>query len=360
MVQLFAAGRAVQETSASHRWRARLLGVAAVLLLGGWMPAAVAANLEISSLEEVTDPVPAGGIIEYKLVLHNGGPESVGDGAVAFDLPVGSTAVNLPSSCLVDPLVSTRVVCKVLDTLVNGEDYPLTLQVSTAGMQPGTVNIAALVGRGDGPDPNTPLGSVPGSDPFLSSDSNPSDNLATQNTTLIAAGDLQLVKAASPDPVVAGAEVTYTITVTNHGPSVSTDFNVADSLPSGVSYVPNSAQAVSGSWTFNNQDGTHAGSLAVGQSASYSFKGKVDVASGSVVNSATVNAVGTPDPNTGNNSDDASVTVAAGADLAIDKTAAPLPGIPGELITFTVTSPTRAPARLKTWPGWTRCQRDSR
>ena len=99
-------------------------------------------------------------------------------------------------------------------------------------------------------------------------------------------------------------------------------------MPSGVTFVPGSAQSVSGNWTFSAQNGTHPGALGVGQSASYTFKGKVNVASGSIVNTATVTAVGTPDPNASNNSGDATVTIAAGADLAIGKTASPVPGLP--------------------------------
>ncbi|MEG1679056.1 MAG: DUF11 domain-containing protein, partial [Stenotrophomonas sp.] len=226
----------------------------------------------------------------------------------------------------------------------NDDSFVIDLQVSTAGLGPSTIDITAAVGRQPAPPAGTPLGSLPANDPFFAGDPNVNDNRATQNTTLIQAGDLSLSKTATPDPVVAGAEVTYTIIVTNSGPSISTNFNVADALPSGVTFVPGSAQSVSSSWIFAAQNGTHAGALGVGQSASYTFRGKVDVASGSVVNTATVNAVGTPDPNPGNNNDDVAVTIAPGADLAIGKTASPVPGLPGQLITFTVTVTNNGPS----------------
>lgn len=334
----------VARNNRSLRHRARyLLGPMFLLLLLGWMPAALAANMEIN-LSEVQDPVPAGGVVEYVIAIHNGGPEAVADSVVAFDLAPGTTPVDLPAYCVVDPTVSTRVACVIPQALANDESFTFNLQVSTAGLGPSTIGVTAAVGRQPAPDPNTPLGSLPPDDPFFVGDSNTTDNVATQNTTLTAAGDLELVKSASPNPVTAGAEVTYTITVTNKGPSVSTNFNVADTLPSGVTYVAGSAQSVSGGWTFSNQNGTHAGSLAVGASATYTFRGKVNVASGNVVNSATVNAVGTVDPITSNNSDDATVTVAAGADLTIGKTAATVPGLPGELITFTVTVTNNGPS----------------
>lgn len=343
MSQLLVASASLGRGGAARHWL-RFLSAPLLLLLLGWMPLAAAANLGISSLTELADPVPAGGLIDYKLVIHNGGPEGVPDAVVAFDLPADTTATNLPAYCSVDALVSTRVVCVIPQPLGNGDSFEINLQVNTAGLAPGTVGITAAIGRQPAPPAGTPLSSLLPDDPFFAGDSNTSDNLATQNTTLTQAGDLALTKSATPNPVAAGDEVTYTILVTNNGPSVSTNFNVADTLPSGVTYVAGSAQPVSGSWTFAAQDGTHAGSLAVGQSASYTFRGKVNVASGSVVNTATVNAVGTPDPIPGNNSGSAGVTIEAGADLAIDKTAAPVPALPGELITFTVTVTNNGPS----------------
>ncbi|MGH8052903.1 MAG: SdrD B-like domain-containing protein [Stenotrophomonas sp.] len=343
-MQLLTADNAVQNSRSLRHWAMRMLGLVFVPLLLGWMPAAMAANLEITNLSEVIDPIPAGGVIEYKLTIHNGGPEPVPDSVVAFDLPAGTSAIDLPAYCSVDALVSTRVVCIVPQNLANGDSFDIDLKVSTVGLGPSTVDITAAVGRQPAPNPRTPLADLLPSDPFFAGDPNTDDNLETQNTTLIAAGDLQMEKTGTPNPVPAGGEVTYTITVTNNGPSVSTNFNVTDALPSGVTYVAGSAQSASGGWTFNNQNGTHAGALAVGASATYTFKGKVNVASGNLVNSATVNAVGTPDPNASNNSDDAAVTVAAGADLAIGKTASPIPALPGELITFTVTVTNNGPS----------------
>ncbi len=352
MSQLLVAGAPAWRDGAARNLARYVLGPILLLLLLGWAPLAAAANLGITSLTELADPVPAGGVIDYRLIIHNGGPEAVADSVVAFDLPTGTSAINLPAYCSVDAVVSTRVVCVIPQALDNGDSFQIDLQVATAGLGPGTVDITAAVGRQPAPPAGTPLGSLPPNDPFFAGDSNVGDNLATQNTTLIQAGDLALSKSAAPDPVVAGGEVTYTIIVTNNGPSVSTNFNVADTLPSGVTYVAGSAQAVTGSWTFAAQNGTYPGSLAVGQSASYTFRGKVNVASGSVVNTATVNAVGTPDPIPGNNSGSAAVNVAAGADLAIDKTAAPAPALPGELITFTVTVTNNGPSPAET-VSWT-------
>src|SRR5215216_1125274 len=56
--------------------------------------------------------------------------------------------------------------------------------------------------------------------------------------------DLSIVKTDAPDPVSTGGALTYSIQVTNRGPSTATDVVVTDNLPRGVTYV--SAESVQG------------------------------------------------------------------------------------------------------------------
>ena len=56
--------------------------------------------------------------------------------------------------------------------------------------------------------------------------------------------DLSITKSDDVDPVAAGSNVTYTITVTNNGPSTSTDVVVTDPLPSQTSFVSASSACV--------------------------------------------------------------------------------------------------------------------
>lgn len=325
----------------------RALAVSLLMLSSlAWSPMAAAANLQVSELSDIgSDPTPAGGVITYQVSVLNSDLDTVDDAFLLFDLPPGATAVNLPAFCSVDPVVTTRVVCDLGSVTGTDPETPINfnLQVDTSGLQPGTVTTTAAIGHAPIPPATTPLSSLdPDTDPFFAGDTNTADNVATQNTTLINAGDLTLAKSASPEPVVAGTEVTYTITVTNNGPSDSTSFSVNDVLPAGVTYVPGSASGTG--WTFNQQNGTFSGTLPVGQTATYTFRGTVTAASGSLVNTATVTATGTPDPDPGNNTGSATTTVAAGADLEMDKTASPVPAIPGSTITFELTVTNNGPS----------------
>ena len=64
---------------------------------------------------------------------------------------------------------------------------------------------------------------------------NNTDRVSTQISTLI---DLAIDKTGSPNPATPGQRLTYTLTVTNAGPSGATGVKVVDTLPSGPSLCP--------------------------------------------------------------------------------------------------------------------------
>ena len=49
--------------------------------------------------------------------------------------------------------------------------------------------------------------------------------------------NLSVSKVDDPDPVTPGANLVYTITVTNAGPDAATSVNLIDSLPPGTTFV---------------------------------------------------------------------------------------------------------------------------
>jgi uncharacterized repeat protein (TIGR01451 family)/uncharacterized delta-60 repeat protein len=84
----------------------------------------------------------------------------------------------------------------------------------------------------------TTLGYLTNIASVTSSEPNPNSNNIQTNVTIVSqtSADLGVTLTAAPNPVIDGASVTYTVTVTNNGPSVSTGVSVVDTLPTG--FVP--------------------------------------------------------------------------------------------------------------------------
>ena len=129
--------------------------------------------------------------------------------------------------------------------------------------------------------------------------------------------DLSVTKADSPDPVVTGGDVTYTITVTNNGPGVAQSVVVTDNLPANVTFVScNSTGGGVCGGTGNNRTVTFS-SLAIGASATITLVATADGAGGTTItNTASVSSA-TTDPNGANDSDTETTTVQLTADLEI-------------------------------------------
>ena len=111
--------------------------------------------------------------------------------------------------------------------------------------------------------------------------------------------DLSLAKSDSPDPVVQGQNLTYTLTVTNSGPAAATQVTVHDALPAGVALV--SATPSQGSCTGTTEVTCQLGTLDAGQSATIALVVRV-LAAGTLVNGASVSSA-LPDPDLSDNDD---------------------------------------------------------
>ncbi|MGO9113568.1 MAG: DUF11 domain-containing protein [Thermoguttaceae bacterium] len=132
------------------------------------------------------------------------------------------------------------------------------------------------------------------------------------NTNFVndAEADLAVVKSATPNPVVAGSQLTYTFTTTNNGPSGATGVTLSDTLPATEQYV----SSTSSQGTVTNNNGTlsvQLGSLATGAVATTNVVVTVSqAATGSISN--TVSVTGDEiDPNLSNNTSTVTTQVTA-------------------------------------------------
>lgn len=156
--------------------------------------------------------------------------------------------------------------------------------------------------------------------------------------------DLSLVKSDSPDPVAAGATLTYSLVVSNAGPAVATLLTLTDTLPAGTSFVSASGPG----WTCNQNAGIVActlPTLAVAGSSTVTIAVLAPSSAGTITNLANVTASET-DPAPANNSDSESTTVTAppSADLSLTKSDSPDPISTGGTLTYSLSVANAGPS----------------
>ena len=201
-------------------------------------------------------------------------------------------------------------------------------------------------------DPATPAATILSNTATATStttDPAPGSESDTETTTVVADADLTVTKVDTPDPVTAGTNLTYTITVNNSGPSDALTATLADTLPAGTTFISLSSPAgwscttpaVGAGGTIN----CSAATLAPGN-AVFMLVVNVDasVADGTIItNTATV--ASPTESNGANNDGVATTTVGTGsADLSVTKTDSPDPVTPGENLTYTITVTNAGPS----------------
>ena len=117
--------------------------------------------------------------------------------------------------------------------------------------------------------------------------------------------DLSVTKTDSPDPVVVGQNLTYTITVTNNGPDPATGVILTDDLPDSAAFVSASPQCMY--IQANHTVVCSLGTLTSGATATVTIVVR-PLQGGTITNTASVSAV-EMDPNAANNTATESTTV---------------------------------------------------
>ncbi|MHA4947154.1 hypothetical protein ACX27O_07535 [Micromonospora sp. SD19] len=154
--------------------------------------------------------------------------------------------------------------------------------------------------------------------------------------------DLAVVKTANPSPYVPGAPFSYTVTVTNGGPSDAVGATLTDPLPTPLAGFTWTCEASAGSACTASGTGSINDTITVlaGGTVTYTINGTVPSGtSGDLTNTATLTPpTGATDPDCTPNCSSAVATPAGPVvDLAVVKTASPNPYVPGTPLTYTVT-----------------------
>ena len=266
----------------------------------------------------------AGENVSYSLAVSNLGPSSAVDVVVDDALPSGLTLVSADGTGWDCSSSTSAAVHCTRSTLGVGPAPVITVVAHVAPDVVGKVTNCATVTDTFSPDTN---------------------DTSCDDTTVSPEVDVSIVKTDTPDPVVAGENLTYSLAVANGGPSIATDVAVSDPLPANTTFV--SLDAGDG-WSCTTPEVGANGSvdctldtLAVGAAPSISVVVKVDpgVAPGTdvIVNTATVTAPN--DTNPDNDHSTAKTSVVRVLDLAVTKSdggATPVSGDGGFTYTITV------------------------
>ncbi len=163
------------------------------------------ANPLVTTISDTPDPVQAGGNVTYTVTVTNTGA-SAADGVQVADSFPGATLVSATAS---GGCTGTTTVTCGLGTIAAGGSAAATIVVTSPSTVPagGTITNTAT--------------SPPGQDP------------AATATTTVVSPSLTTSIADAPDPVTAGNDVQYILTVTNNGVAPVANAHVVDTLPAG-------------------------------------------------------------------------------------------------------------------------------
>lgn len=282
-----------------------------------------AADVQISQFDDLPDPAVRGGDLIYTLNVENNAADTAANVVLTVPLPATTTFISaIGPGCTHDGFSPGTVTCalgNLLGTLVGGPVIQVTVTVRTSGATGAVLDASSSVAT-------------------TSPDTNPANNTAAQTTTINDGADLAVGKSGSPETVVAGGLVDWTVSTRNLGPNEAGSITLTDNLPGALTYVstvsaPGWSCGVSGQVVTCTRAAAPVG-LPLPDVV---IRTKVtDVVTGTVVNAATIGSSTVSDPFPDNNKTTGTVKVTPGADLSVGKSVSPNPVIGGQNATFTL------------------------
>ena len=262
----------------------------------------------ISVSKTVNNSTPLiGNNVIFTITVKNNGPDNATNVNVTDVLPTGYSLVS--SSTSSGTYNQTTGVWTIGD-MANGTSVTLTITATV--LATGTYANTATVTASE-TDPDT------------------SDNTSTVTPNPNPVANLKVEKTVDNSTPKVGDNITFTIKVSNNGPSNATGVSVSDLLPSGYTLV--SSNTATG--TYNTATGVWTiGNLALSSVATLTITAKVN-ATGTYANTATVTASET-DPDTSDNTSTVTPNPNPVANLKVEKTVDNSTPKVGDNITFTI------------------------
>ena len=260
--------------------------------------------------------VSGGSTITYTIVASNAGSGSSDNVSVVDTLPGSVAFVSASGGCA----NSAGVVTCSAGTLAASASATFAITVTAPSPATDTLltNTASVSGT------NEPT-------------ANQGNNTASNVTTVLGEPDVTLTKAAAPDPVITGNNLTYTLTPHNIGTGTAAGVTIIDPLPAGTTFVSASAGCTNSAGTVICTIGTIA-PASDGPAKTIVVQTPSVLTTTVVTNTATVSAANELLPAQGNNAATAATTIPAPPDVTLSKAASIDPVTAGEAVTYTLTA----------------------
>ena len=289
-------------------------------------------------------PVVPGNNITYTQTVMNNGPVDGINATMTEVVPTNTTFQSIVISgsgaagwsCSTPAVNGTGVITCTDADIPAGASGAATFTVVVnvnAGTATGTQIADTISATSDTNDPNL------------------SNNSATVLTIVGAANtaNLALTNVGTPNPVLQGNNITYTVVITNNGPGTSNTVAFTEPTPTNTTFVSVAATSGTAGWTCSAVSiSCTIPSFASGASTTFTVVVTVGgaVPSGTIITDTATVSAATTDPNPSNNVATVTTVVATAgqADLAVTKTGTPTTVLAGNKITYTVVVTNNGPA----------------
>ena len=254
-------------------------------------------------------------------------------------LPFGITPISGSGTGWTCSVTGQTLSCLRSDSLAASSSYPsITLNATVAQSAPATLTNTAVVGGGG--------------------EANLLNDTATDVANVVSSADLSVTDSASPNPVAAGSNITYTQVVTNNGPSAADNATVVMTIPTNTTFASITAPA---GWSCVTPGTGGTGNVVCSDvnmpgltAGTFSLVVKVTAgtANGTVITQTVSASSSAIDPNSANNTATATTVVGTNApDLTVTNVGSPNPVQAGNNVTYTqvVTNTGSTPATTATF-----------
>ncbi|MGN6186873.1 MAG: IPTL-CTERM sorting domain-containing protein [Thermoanaerobaculia bacterium] len=218
---------------------------------------------------------PIGSTFSYTIVVTNNGPDAATSVVMTDTLPASllfrSITQPSPFTCTTPAVGATGTITCNAASLANGASRTFTLVVEVASGASGSIINGASVSSA-ATDGNSGNSSVS----------------ASGVTAAPASADVSIVKSTTASRAVTGTNITYTILVSNAGPSPATNVIVTDDLPAGLTFV--SATPSQGTCNASDPVSCNLGTITSGANATITLVANVTASNGTISNTASVSS----------------------------------------------------------------------